>query len=189
MFDSVARFPWDHPHLEPLDGEDYSLPEGCVQYFIAGQAVVSRAHVYAIIIIKVFVKHKILSMKTVLSSYTHAPPPPPHLPNTHTHGGTSTLEHSDCAKLYLHSLKQAVTVTIIVSMVRPPSSVSFCAPYGRTWMLALLVHFLLFTTASASCLTPLLEVCVKYTPGNQQCRSTLQLRTSSAALYFTTYLL
>lgn len=35
---SVSRFPWDHPHLEPVDGEDYSLPEGCVQYFIAGQS-------------------------------------------------------------------------------------------------------------------------------------------------------
>ncbi|KAK7108463.1 WD and tetratricopeptide repeats protein 1-like [Littorina saxatilis] len=31
-----SRFPWDHPHLEPVEGEDYSLPEGCVQYFIAG---------------------------------------------------------------------------------------------------------------------------------------------------------
>ena len=46
---AVARFPWDHPHLEPLEGEDYSLPEGCVQYFIAGQSValtVSCAHYY-----------------------------------------------------------------------------------------------------------------------------------------------
>lgn len=34
--DPNNRFPWDHPHLEPLEGEDYSLPEGCVQYFIAG---------------------------------------------------------------------------------------------------------------------------------------------------------
>ena len=109
MFGSVARFPWDHPHLEPLDGEDYSLPEGCVQYFIAGQAVVSCAHVYSIIVIKVFVKCKILSIKTVLSSYTRTHPTPTPLPNTHTQGGTGTLEHSDCAKLYLHSLKQAVT--------------------------------------------------------------------------------
>lgn len=34
--DPNSRFPWDHPHLEPLEGEDYSLPDGCVQYFIAG---------------------------------------------------------------------------------------------------------------------------------------------------------
>ncbi|XP_025099110.1 WD and tetratricopeptide repeats protein 1-like [Pomacea canaliculata] len=34
--DPNTRFPWDHPHLEPVEGEDYSLPEGCVQYFIAG---------------------------------------------------------------------------------------------------------------------------------------------------------
>lgn len=34
--DPSNRFPWDHHHLEPVEGEDYSLPQGCVQYFIAG---------------------------------------------------------------------------------------------------------------------------------------------------------
>nr|KAG5706868.1 hypothetical protein BaRGS_004203 [Batillaria attramentaria] len=34
--DPSNRFPWDHHHLEPAEGEDYSLPQGCVQYFIAG---------------------------------------------------------------------------------------------------------------------------------------------------------
>ena len=111
MFGPVARFPWDHPHLEPLDGEDYSLPEGCVQYFIAGQAVVSHAHVYTIVlvIIKCIWKAQNLVHKDcseLIHMCTRNPPPP--FP-THTHGGTGTHEHSDYAKLYLHSLKQEVT--------------------------------------------------------------------------------
>ncbi|KAK6170193.1 hypothetical protein SNE40_018646 [Patella caerulea] len=30
------RFPWDHPHLDAVSGEDYSLPVGCVDYYVAG---------------------------------------------------------------------------------------------------------------------------------------------------------
>ncbi|CAL1543216.1 unnamed protein product [Lymnaea stagnalis] len=34
--DNVNRYPWDHPHLEDIEGEVYSLPPGCAQYYIAG---------------------------------------------------------------------------------------------------------------------------------------------------------
>ncbi|KAI8740901.1 WD and tetratricopeptide repeats protein 1 [Biomphalaria glabrata] len=34
--DNVNRYPWDHPHLEDIEGESYSIPPGCAQYFIAG---------------------------------------------------------------------------------------------------------------------------------------------------------
>ncbi|XP_046570882.1 WD and tetratricopeptide repeats protein 1-like isoform X1 [Haliotis rubra] len=30
------RFPWEHPHLELMDGEDYTLPPGCVSFYVAG---------------------------------------------------------------------------------------------------------------------------------------------------------
>ena len=58
---------------------------------------------------KVFITCKILSVETVLSMHvcarthacTHA--------RAHTHRGTPTYKHSDCAKLILHSLKQAAT--------------------------------------------------------------------------------
>ncbi|ESO93249.1 hypothetical protein LOTGIDRAFT_189887, partial [Lottia gigantea] len=30
------RFPWDHPHLDSFSDEDYSLPIGCVDYYVAG---------------------------------------------------------------------------------------------------------------------------------------------------------
>ena len=46
-----------------------------------------------IIIIKVFVKHKILFIENILSAYTHR--------------GTHTQEHSNYTKLNLHSLKRA----------------------------------------------------------------------------------
>ncbi|XP_041352477.1 WD and tetratricopeptide repeats protein 1-like isoform X2 [Gigantopelta aegis] len=34
--DASSRFPWEHPHLETMEGEDYSLPQGCLSYFVAG---------------------------------------------------------------------------------------------------------------------------------------------------------
>ena len=55
------------------------------------------SHAPCIIIIKVFVKHKILSLGTILSAHTH----------THTHRGTRTHKHSDYTKLNIKSLKRA----------------------------------------------------------------------------------
>ncbi|XP_059152428.1 WD and tetratricopeptide repeats protein 1-like [Physella acuta] len=34
--DNSSRYPWDHPHLEDIEGENYSIPDGCAQYYIAG---------------------------------------------------------------------------------------------------------------------------------------------------------
>ncbi|CAG5126463.1 unnamed protein product [Candidula unifasciata] len=34
--DNVNRYAWDHPHLESVEGENYTLPPGCAQYYIAG---------------------------------------------------------------------------------------------------------------------------------------------------------
>lgn len=33
----TCRYPWDHPHLEDIEGENYSIPDGCAQYYIAGR--------------------------------------------------------------------------------------------------------------------------------------------------------
>ena len=55
------------------------------------------SHAPCIIIIKVFVKHKILSLETILRVRKH----------THKHRGTCTHKHSDYTKLNIHSLKQA----------------------------------------------------------------------------------
>lgn len=33
---NINRYPWDHPHLEDIEGESYDLPQGCAQYYIAG---------------------------------------------------------------------------------------------------------------------------------------------------------
>ena len=62
-----------------------------------------------ILIIKVFLKRKILSIETILtaraSTHTHT-----HThthTDTHTHRGTRTHKHSDCTKLNIHSLKRA----------------------------------------------------------------------------------
>ena len=52
-----------------------------------------------IIIIKVFLKCKLLSLETILSAHTHT--------HTHTHKGTHTHKHSDNTKLNIHSLKWA----------------------------------------------------------------------------------
>ena len=53
--------------------------------------------------IKVFVKRKILSIKTILSAYARTPPSSDPL---------STREHSDCTQLNLHSLKLAANETL-----------------------------------------------------------------------------
>ena len=54
---------------------------------------ITQVHALIIVIIKVVIKHKILSIDTVLSAYTH----------THTH----IQRHTDYTKLNLYNLKQA----------------------------------------------------------------------------------
>ena len=54
------------------------------------------------LIIKAFVKRKILSIETILSKEASKRPPPPH---THTHR-PRTHEHSDDTKLNLNNLKR-----------------------------------------------------------------------------------
>ena len=37
VFNFLIRLPaWDTPHLEAIEGETYTLPPGCAQYYIAG---------------------------------------------------------------------------------------------------------------------------------------------------------
>ena len=58
-----------------------------------------------VIIINIFLKHKILSEETILSAYMHA-----HVHThtyTHTHTGICTHKHTDYTKLNLHNLKWA----------------------------------------------------------------------------------
>ena len=73
-----------------------------------------------VIIIKVFLKRKILSLETILSPYTHSLSQThtlthslthtlthtQSLTQTHTHTGTCTHKHSDYTKLNIHSLKK-----------------------------------------------------------------------------------
>ena len=51
------------------------------------------------LIIKVFLKRKILFLETILSARSHA--------HTHTHTHTHTHKHSDYTKLNVHSFKRA----------------------------------------------------------------------------------
>ena len=57
--------------------------------------------VLIIIIIKVSIKRKLLSVETIRSAYTHV------RMHTHSHTGTRIHEHSQYTKLNLHSLKRA----------------------------------------------------------------------------------
>ena len=61
-----------------------------------------------IIIIKAFLKRKILSLETILSAHTHTHKNT----HTHTHRGNHTSKHSDYTKLNIHSLKHIMDAWI-----------------------------------------------------------------------------